>query len=79
MKRLLVSLFFGLLLMLTIVGCGSNVDKGSLGKEGKTIPEIPHSIEDKKDCAACHKDGKNNAKPTKHYNRPNCTQCHKVK
>lgn len=79
MKKLLVRLFLGLLLIIFITGCGSNTDKGSLRKEGNQIPMIPHSIEDKKDCAVCHKYGKNKAKPTKHINRPNCIQCHKVK
>jgi len=59
-----------------VVGCGKSQQIEFKNTE-KEVPQIPHKIDNKMICAECHKDGKNKAKATKHFDRPNCTQCHK--
>lgn len=76
MKKLLVSLIVVFVMIFALIGCGKSqqIDSKNSGKE---IPQIPHKMDNKMVCAECHKDGKNKAKATKHFDRPNCTQCHK--
>lgn len=79
MKKLLVSGLFVLFLFFAAAGCGSKGQQGASVRKAKEIPRIPHKVENSTVCADCHKEGKNKAKVTKHWDRPNCMQCHKSK
>jgi cytochrome c-type protein NapB len=42
-------------------------------------PVIPHAVkpnQDGEECNSCHRNGLNNAPPTSHAERLNCTSCH---
>lgn len=75
MKKLLYSFITIIFLLVAAVGCGGQ-EKQPASKQ-KEIPLIPHKIDKSMDCADCHKEGKNKAPITKHFDRPNCIQCHK--
>ncbi len=71
MKRL------GLLLILAVFLVGCSGAKEPAPKAAK-IPTIPHEVTQDMDCKSCHENGTNGAKVTKHFDRPNCTSCHKT-
>lgn len=67
----------GLLLILTVFLVGCSGTKEPVPKVAK-IPTIPHEVTQDMDCKSCHENGTNDAKVTKHPDRPNCTSCHKT-
>lgn len=59
----------------------AGADGAAAAPAGKGIPEIPHPLEDRQDCLACHNTGGLKPFPADHAGRNNdfCQNCHKPK
>ncbi|SDC40852.1 MULTISPECIES: hypothetical protein [unclassified Candidatus Frackibacter] len=87
-KKLIIGLLVLVLGLLVLTGCNPDdprvkkalkkdfkVEAEAIPNEGYP-PTVPHSIEDRQDCLACHEKGVMGATVTSHPERPNCVSCH---